>query len=259
MLSDRRPDSQAVQEASESLYARVREAALTGVAVVVPLLVTLYVLSAAVGVVDDLLAPMAELFVALGLAPNASETVVDLVGVLAVAVFTVLVGFAASFRSGERVLAYFDAALERLPGIGAVYKSFRQMGDVMIQSESSNFQSVKLVEFPHEDAYTLGFLTTETPDAIETAAGVEDMQTLFLPLAPNPVMGGHLTHVPADRVMDVDMTVEEGMRAVVTMGVAVSHGDSGREGLSRERLEQLTGESVAEARMPEESSEGDDE
>lgn len=253
MVGETGPDREAVQRAGQSVYDRVREAGLTGVAVVVPLLVTVYVLSLAVGVVEDLLAPLAELFVALGLAPNASETVVDLVGVLAIAVLTVLVGFAASFPSGERVLAYFDAALERVPGVGAVYKSFRQMGDVMIEGEADNFQSVKLVEFPHEEAYTLGFLTTETPEAIEAAADQDEMQTLFLPLAPNPVMGGHLTHVPSDRVMDVDMSVEEGMRTVVTMGVAVS-ANTGSSGLSQERLEQLTGDDVTSSETPEESS-----
>ncbi|MCD2204205.1 DUF502 domain-containing protein [Halobacterium sp. KA-6] len=251
MLGGSRPDGEAMQRASESAYDRVREAALTGVTVVVPLLVTLYVLSIAVGVVDDLLEPLAQVLNSTNVAPNASEMIVDLVGVLVVVAITVLVGFAASFRSGERVLAYFDAALERIPGVGAVYKSFRQMGDVMVDGEADNFQSVKLVEFPHQDAYTLGFLTTETPSAIEDAAGHEEMLTLFLPLAPNPVMGGHLTHVPAERVMDVDMSVEEGMRAVVTMGVAVSSEAGATEGLSRERLERLTGEEIAPTQVAE--------
>ncbi|WP_336037828.1 DUF502 domain-containing protein [Halobacterium yunchengense] len=258
MVPDSRPDRETVQQAGQSAYDRVREAGLTGVAVVVPLLVTVYVLSVAVGVVDDLLAPLVQLLNTAGLTPDASETVVDAVGVVAVAVLTVLVGFAASFRSGERVLEYFDAALERVPGVGAVYKSFRQMGDVMVQSEADNFQSVKLVEFPHEGAYTLGFLTTETPSSIETAADEPDMQTLFLPLAPNPVMGGHLTHVPTDRVMDVDMTVEEGMRTVVTMGVAIAGDGGGTDGLSRERLERLSGEDVANSKLSADEAEGEE-
>jgi len=241
-----------MQRAGESAYDRVREAALTGVTVVVPLLVTLYVLSIAVGVVENLLDPLARVLASTNVAPNASEAIVDVAGVLVVVAITLLVGFVASFRSGERVLAYFDAVLERIPGVGAVYMSFRQMSDVMVESDADNFQSVKLVEFPHQDAYTLGFQTTETPSAVEDAAGHDEMLTLFLPLAPNPVMGGHLTHVPADRVMDVDMSVEEGMRAVVTMGVAVSD-DGATDGLSRERLERLTGEEVA----PTQASEGE--
>jgi len=52
------------------------------------------------------------------------------------------------------------------------------------------------------------------------------MMTLFMPLAPNPVMGGYVVHVPQDRVYDVDMTVEEGIRSIVTSGVATGDSDS---------------------------------
>ena len=235
-----------VQQASASVHDKLREAALAGVAVVVPLLVTLYVLSVAAGVMMSLLHPLVIVLEELGLTANASELLVNLFGVLAIVALTLFVGFAASFRSGERVLTYFDAALERIPGLGAVYKSFRQMSDVMLEGDANSFQEVVLVEFPTEGAYTLGFRTTETPEPIADAAERENMQTLFLPLAPNPVMGGFLTHIPGDRVHDVDMTVEEGVETVVTTGVAVADTHADHEGLSRARLEQLTGQNVPE-------------
>jgi uncharacterized membrane protein len=246
MLADDDPRGERVQQAGQSAYDKLREALLTGVAVVVPILVTLYVLSVAVGVMTDLLEPLQLLLDELGLQPNASDFIVDVVGAVVILALTVLVGLAASFQSGEQVLEYLDQALERIPGVGAVYKSFRQMSDVMLESDADNFQSVKLVEFPHQNAYTLGFSTVDTPDPIARAAGHEEMQTLFLPLAPNPVMGGHLTHIPKDRVEDVDMTVEEGMRAIVTMGVAISGADGDTDGLSQQRLEQLGGQDMVE-------------
>jgi uncharacterized membrane protein len=246
MLGDAGPTGEQVQQASASVYDKIREAALTGVAVIVPLLVTLYVLSVAAGVMTDLLDPLVIALEELGMTPNVSEFLVDLFGVATIVGITLLVGFAASFRSGERLLEYFDAALERIPGLGAVYKSFRQMSDVMLESDADNFQEVVLVEYPKDDTYTLGFRTTETPQPIAEAAGREDMETLFLPLAPNPVMGGFLAHVSADQVREVDMTVEEGIRTVVTTGVAVAEpGMGGTEGLSQARLEQLTGQNVA--------------
>jgi hypothetical protein len=76
------------------------------------------------------------------------------------------------------------------------------------------------------------------------------MKTLFLPLAPNPVMGGHLVHLPEDRVIDVEMTVEEGIRTVVTSGVAISDADGdGRSGLSEEQLRGLGGVQHADQQM----------
>jgi len=60
-----------------------------------------------------------------------------------------------------------------------------------------------------------------------SAAAETDMVTLFLPLAPNPVMGGFLTHIPRDRVSDVDMTVEEAVRIVITSGIATDDAEDG--------------------------------
>jgi uncharacterized membrane protein len=85
---------------------------------------------------------------------------------------------------------------------------------------------VKLVEFPAQDTYTLAFLTSSTPpNSVVTAA--RDMMkdpsaeyaTVFLPMAPNPVMGGHLTHVPQKNVHDVDMTVEQAVQYILTTGI----------------------------------------
>jgi len=70
------------------------------------------------------------------------------------------------------------------------------------------------------DLVSEAFVTTETPVQLTEPAGGAETLTLFLPLAPNPVMGGHLVHILAEKVMDVDMTVEEGSRATGTDGVA---------------------------------------
>ena len=134
------------------------------------------------------------------------------------------------------------------------------MSDVMRNEDAQNFRDVKLVEFPHEGANTLGFLTTETPDALREPAGHDRMQTLFHPLAPSPVMGGHLVHVPTDRVMDVDMTVEEGIRPVVTSGVAASGGagaGAASGGLSEEQLRTLSRGEYADQRLNSEADSPD--
>jgi hypothetical protein len=132
--------------------------------------------------------------------------------------------------------------------VGSVYQSFRQMSEVMLDSDAENFREVKLVEFPHEGVYALGFVTAETPPAVADAVGHGQMYTMFLPMAPNPVMGGHLLHVPASRVYEVDMTVEEGVQAVVTSGVAVGAGTD-RGGLAPETLASLGADARAGQRF----------
>ena len=80
---------------------------------------------------------------------------------------------------------------------------------------------MKIVEFPRENCFALAFLTADTPTVLEDAAGEGEMLTVFVPMAPNPVMGGHLVNLPEDRVFDVDMSVEEGMQAIMTTGMAI--------------------------------------
>ena len=246
------------REVSDSVVGGLRAAFVTGVAVVVPLLVSLIVLAVAGQYVYQYLdlfsslvlnlGPEAGVTVATPLGPQrvGKETLIELLTpVVLVSVIVVMGMVINTTRFGAVAVDYFDAAVAHVPGIGSVYESFRQMSDVMIEEDTQNFREVKLVEFPHEGAYTLGFLTTETPDPLREPTGHDRMLTLFLPLAPNPVMGGHLVHVPAERVMDVDMTVEEGIRAVVTSGVAVAGGTTGGGagdgGLSEEQLRTLGG------------------
>ncbi|MXR42718.1 DUF502 domain-containing protein [Halobaculum sp. WSA2] len=257
-MSSRSPDRR-----SGSVVEAVRSAFVTGVAVVVPLLLSLIVLAVAGRYVYQYLDLFSTLVLDLSSGTRyvvsvsgvrlslTKESLIELLTPVVLASIVLTVGaFINATRFGAVAVDYLDAAVGHVPGIGAVYESFREMSDVMINEDAQNFRDVKLVEFPHEGAYTLGFLTTETPDALREPAGHERMLTLFLPLAPNPVMGGHLVHMPADRVMDVDMTVEEGIRAVVTSGVAVSGGSEGSDdGLSARQLRTLSRVEHADQRL----------
>jgi uncharacterized membrane protein len=112
-------------------------------------------------------------------------------------------------------------AVESIPGVGSVYTGFDRMSEVMLDGDARSFREVKLVEFPHAGVYSLAFQTASVPDATPPGADEEGMLVLFVPLAPNPVMGGFMVCVPEDQVHDVDMTVEEAFRAIVTSGVAM--------------------------------------
>ena len=199
----------------------LREVLLTGVAVLVPVAITLYVLFVVFTWLARLLRPVANAL------PGSTVVGFVLAGV-ALLGLVLAIGFVAHFRTGKRAIDYFDAAVGRVPGVGAVYRSFRRMSDVMLESDAEHFREVKLVAFPGRHAYMLGFETARTPEVVLEAADEAAMRTLFVPLAPNPVMGGFVVHAPEEHVHDVDLTVEEGFRATVTSGVAL--GDTELEG-----------------------------
>ena len=199
-----------------------RQAFVTGAAVVLPAVVTLFVLSVVVDFVSQQLDPVARLLASVfGIQPT-SEVGLKLlaVGLILAGIFGI--GVWAERRPGRSGVGVFvDTLVSRIPGIGSLYRSIDEMSGLLLDSDTDSFQEVKLVEFPTEGSYSVAFLTTETPDVIGEATGHDEgMQTVFVPLAPNPVMGGYVLHVAADRVYDVEMTVEEGIQSIVTSGVA---------------------------------------
>lgn len=236
-----------VERRRQSARTIFRQALITGTAIVVPFVVTVVVLSILLGYIRGALTTLVTAIGYVYPAAGTDRTVTIAIQILAPLLlfcYILLVGlFVNATVYGEKAVDLFDALMSAIPGVGSVYDSFRQMGDIVLESEGQNFRDVKLVEFPDDGAYTLGFVTTETPQTLAGPAGHDQMYTMFLPLAPNPVMGGHLVHLPAEKVIDVDMTVEEGIQAVVTSGVAVGGASGGEDadvGLSENQLAELS-------------------
>ena len=246
------------KEAGRSLYEGAVDVVMNGVAILFPVVVTLYLLKLALEFVREALVPLIGVLRWLGLIQwfehvEVVQFLIELgVYELVVGFFTelitagilfglvVVVGTVGHNRYGEQVIRHVDLAIAAIPGIGTVYKSFRRMGEVVLDDEAENFQDVKLVQCLDTDMYVIGFETSRSPAAIESATGHEEMVTLFIPMAPNPVTGGFLTHVPQSRVMDVDLTVEEGVRSILTSGVAVGDRAEGTTEVTTDDLENVS-------------------
>lgn len=221
-----------------SAYRVALDVVLTGFAVILPILITLYIIATAMDFIGAAIAPviaileavgfitavkqfgLVQVLVELGVYQDVTAVLTEAIALVVLAAVVVGVGVLARVHYGERLIDYFDYTITAIPGIGTIYQSFRRMGDVMTQTDASNFREVKLVEFPHDDTYLLGFETNRAPGAVTTVADKGPMRTLFIPLAPNPVMGGFLAHIPEDRIFDIDMTVADGMRNIITTGIA---------------------------------------
>lgn len=132
---------------------------------------------------------------------------------------------------GVEAADLFHSAAESIPGVGTVYAGFREMSETVANGEES-FRDVKLVEYPSEGSYTMAFVTADAPTNLEACAGHEEvgMVSLFLPMGPNPVMGGFVIYVARDQVHDIDLSVEEGIQAIITSGVTVSEPDDAMRG-----------------------------
>jgi uncharacterized membrane protein len=194
-----------------------RQVLVSGVSVAGPLVVTFVVLGAVLDFLSDLLAPFARVLMLLGLTAGQDGVLAQAVTVLSLVAIVVLTGVLAETNSTSNAVHGIGRYVEAVPGVGSVYSSFNQMSDVMLEDNSEAFKEVKLVEFPHEEVYSLAFKTSEVADA-----GGDGMAVLFVPMAPNPVMGGFMVCVPEERVRDIDMTVQEAFQAIITSGITMS-------------------------------------
>lgn len=205
-----------------------RQTLLSGIALTVPFLITVLVLMWALNAAANALAPLVDVLLAVEPTDDLGRGVTGLLAAALVFGLIFLVGLAAQHGPDTSMGARVDALMEDIPGVGTIYTSVERMSDVLLEGDTDSFQEVKLVEFPHEGSYALAFLTATPSAEIKEAAGRDDMLTLFVPMAPNPVMGGHLVNLPRERVHDVDLTVEEGMEAIMTTGLAIDE-DAGGE------------------------------
>lgn len=221
-----RPDTDRAPGRTAGARAYLRQAFLTGLAVTVPLLATLFVLVFALDVLAGLLDPVVGLLEGtVGFADPFARLLLQVSTVLALAGVVLAVGVVAESRYGSgRIEPRVEAVITSIPGLGSVYESLDEMSQVLLRQDTQSFEEVKLVEYPGPGSYTIAFLTAEPGEAVRSATGHQEMVSLFMPMAPNPFMGGFVLHVAADQVHDVDMTVEEGMEAIITTGITIDDG-----------------------------------
>ena len=206
----------------------IRNRFLAGVGVLVPIAVSAWVLLTLVRFVGSILSPISEILRTNGIESGTAVIILQLASVGIIGGVILAIGTIADRQIGKEIVEQIDDTISTLPGIGSVYQTARQMSNLLLDPDNgdSQFREVKLVEFPGTDTYTLGFLTSDSPpkEVVTTAQSMigdenATFQTLFLPMAPNPVMGGHLTHIPTNQVHDIDMTIEQAVQYILTTGV----------------------------------------
>lgn len=214
------PIGSTYQRIGDGNRAFLKQSLLTGTAIVLPVLITAFVFLVLVNLLSRLLNPMViPIQVALGSTSPLVPQVVSFV-ILLGTIF--LVGAVTESRvGGDRLKQGLDYTMARLPGIRSIYGPLDQMSKMLLQGDTQNFQDVMLVEFPTENSYALAFQTSQPPDMIERAVDDDEMVTVFLPMGPNPFMGGFILHLSTEEVYDLDLSVEEGIASIISFGVAV--------------------------------------
>ncbi|MEW6051342.1 MAG: DUF502 domain-containing protein [Candidatus Zixiibacteriota bacterium] len=180
---------------------------VSGVLVVVPLILTYVVLRFLFETVDNILRPL--LARLLGFS-------VPGIGVAATILLIIVAGVLTRNYIGNRLLRLWDSILARVPLIRPVYSGTKQLLEATTTSSTGSFKEVVLVEYPRHGVYTLCFVTQYVELNLE--GKLRRFVAVFLPSTPTPLTGWAML-IPLEDVLAVDMTVEAGIKFVVSGGV----------------------------------------
>jgi uncharacterized membrane protein len=204
-----------------SLATRLRNSFITGLFLVAPLAVTLFVLQFAFEWVATTIRPVVrqvQPFLATTLDYSGDLVLVSQVlSALLIAIAITFAGYLASKSLGQRLFGGFERGIRLIPLVRTIYFGVRQVSESLTESTES-YDRVVLVEYPRERHWMLGFVTSESPRSVSRTTD-EDLLTVFIPHSPNPTVG-KLMMVPEDELWELDMSVRRGFRIIVTTGLS---------------------------------------
>ena len=194
---------------------RLRNYFLAGVLVTAPIAITLYLtysfLSAIDGKVRHII-PFEKLF-----PPEYQEIAVPGLGIFFAVIFFIVVGWFARNFLGRLIIRMSEYVVHRLPVISSLYGAIKQILETVMASKSSAFREVVMMEYPRKGVWSIGFVTGTTQGEVQNATKQETVN-VFVPTTPNPT-SGYLLFVPKKELKYLDMTVEQGVKLVVSAGI----------------------------------------
>ena len=182
---------------------------ITGLLIWIPLAITLWVLDLIVTTMDALLPQQ--------LQPVLFGRQVPGLGVLLTLLVVFGTGVLASNILGQRLVTLWEMLLGRIPVVKSIYSSVKQVSDTLFSPGGQAFRKALLVQYPHPGAWTIAFLTGAPGGDVANHLS-DDYVSVYVPTTPNPTSGFFLMFPRAD-VVELDMSVDEALKYVISMGV----------------------------------------
>jgi uncharacterized membrane protein len=228
------------EPASSHFGARLRGYFLTGLIVVGPVAITIYVVWWFITLVDGWVKPLIpQSYLPETYLPFPVPGVGLIFGILGV----MLIGALTANLFGRTIVSYGEMMLDRMPVIRGVYRLLKQIFETVFSNTGYSFKRVGLIEFPRRGLYALVFVSGDPPNEVKQKVGNgEALMTVFMPNAPNPTTG-FVLFMPAKDVMLLEMSIEDGAKMVVSAGLVAPPQDA---------LQKLAEEAKAKKPVPEE-------
>ena len=186
---------------------------ITGLLVLVPLGITVWVLKTLLGVMDQSL-----LLLPASWRPEASLGFsVPGLGALLTLAIVLLTGVIATNFFGKRIILYWEGLLARVPVVKSIYYSVKQVSDTLFSDSGQAFRTALLVQYPRTGCWTIAFQTGH-PGGDVTTHLTQGYVSVYVPTTPNPTSGFFLM-MPESEVIELDMSVDDALKYIISMGV----------------------------------------
>jgi uncharacterized membrane protein len=200
---------------SKPVRSRIRRYLITGIIIWLPIVATLFVLGIFVGYLDNLVLLLPEKWQPF----HFFGFHIPGFGVIMAFVIVLLTGFIASNFLGRQLLQFGEEILEHIPLVRSIYSTAKQISDTMFSNKGKSFRKVVLIRYPHKDTWSLAFVTNDSLGELNQKAP-RQLISVFIPTTPNPT-SGFLIMVPPEDVIELEMSVDEALRLIISLGVIV--------------------------------------
>ena len=195
-----------------SFFSHLKSSVLTGVLILTPLALTLWLLFKLFSFADSVI----------NILPATWQPKVIVgfdipgLGIFLSMILLYIAGLGVRYYIGRRIIDATEKVLVRVPIVSGLYQAIKQVLSTMFSQSSDNFREVVLVEYPRERMYSFAFLTNRK-DFLELE-GQESLVSIFLPSTPNPTTGFYLL-VPHTDIWKIDISVEEAFKIIMSAGI----------------------------------------
>jgi len=202
----------------------VRTHFIRGLLIVLPTIITFWLLRILFGAVSDNVTPLVLRALSAGqvtwIGDWHARFVVPLIGLVLTVLLIYLIGLIAANLVGQRIVTWFEAGILKIPFVKSIYGGARQLLDAFDAGGKGTFTRVVLVQYPRAGVFTMGFVTSEVRLEIPLGDGIVGALMVFLPTTPNPT-SGWLAIVPERDLLDLDLSIEEALKLVVSGGIVM--------------------------------------
>lgn len=197
-------------------FANLRSSFLTGLVVIAPIGLTIYLIWTVVGWVDGFVLPLVparfnpEQYIGINLRG---------VGVIFFLLFTILVGWIAKGLIGRSLITAAEELVAQMPVVRSIYAGLKQIAETVFAQQGTSFDKACLIEYPRKGIWAIGFISTSAKGEVNRrAAHGEQLLSIFVPTTPNPT-SGFLLFFPKSDVIELDMSVEDAAKLVISAGL----------------------------------------